>query len=82
MAGWSWGTILALFWCENLIGGLLAVLLMLVHRPSRGVGIRKLLCRRIDLGFLANFGAAAFLAVILCLWMAGEPGAAIHLPAC
>jgi len=83
VAGWSWGTILALFWCENLIGGLLAILLMSIHRPlSRKLGYAGSSVSEFILGFLmSNFGAAAFLAVILYLWMAGEPGAAIHLPA-
>jgi hypothetical protein len=82
VAGWSWGTILALFWCENLIGGLLAVLLMMVHRLlTRKWGYKKSSINEFILGFLvSNFGVAAFLAVILCLWMADEPGAAIHLP--
>ena len=83
VAKWSWGTILALFWCENLIGGLLAILLMLVHRPlTRKGGYQKSSVNEFILGFLgASLGAAAFLAFILCLWMAGEPGATIHPPA-
>jgi hypothetical protein len=83
VARWSWGTILALFWCENLIAGLLAILLMMVHRPlTRKSGYAKSSLTEFILGFLmSNFGVAAFLAVILCLWMADEPGAAIHLPA-
>jgi hypothetical protein len=31
-AGWSWGTILALYWCESFLGGLLILLRMVIHR--------------------------------------------------
>lgn len=31
-AGWSWGTILALYWCESVLGGLAVALRMVVHR--------------------------------------------------
>ena len=32
VAGWSWGTILALYWFESFLGGLFILLRMVVHR--------------------------------------------------
>jgi hypothetical protein len=32
VAGWSWGTILALYWCESFLGGLFILLRMTIHR--------------------------------------------------
>jgi hypothetical protein len=83
-AGWSWGTLLALFWCENLLSGMLAILLMGIYRlllwkaPSPASSFLK----EFIPAFLAcSFGAAAFLGVILYGWLGDAPGAAVSQPA-
>jgi hypothetical protein len=89
VAGWSWGTILVLFWCENLLGGLFTTLLVLISRPFAW----KRRARKKSRGepsfandflwpFLGgNLGIGLWLAFILGLWLAKEPGAAVQLPA-
>jgi hypothetical protein len=34
--GWSWGTVLVLYWCESFLGGLLVLARMVVHRRLTG----------------------------------------------
>ena len=92
--GWSWGTVLALYWCETLMGTFFITLRMLLHRRlthKRGYYRAQLGIKQNDKpfsAFLPEFVAGSlafnlvhglFLAVILGLMLKDRPDVAVHL---
>ncbi|HSS76781.1 MAG TPA: DUF6498-containing protein [Thermoanaerobaculia bacterium] len=93
--GWSWGTVLALYWCETLLGTFFITLRMVLHRRlthKRGYYRPQLGIKQNDKPFSAflpefvtgslafNLAHGLFLAVILGLMLKDRPDVAVHLP--
>jgi len=92
--GWSWGTVLVLYWCETLMGTFFITLRMLLHRRlthKRGYYRPQLGIKQNDKPFKAfvpefvagslifNLAHGLFLGVILGLMLKDRPDVAVHL---
>ncbi len=91
--GWSWGTVLVLYWCETLMGTFFITLRMLLHRRlthKRGYYRPQLGIKQNDKPFRAflpefifgslafNLAHGLFLGVILGLMLKDRPDVAVH----
>jgi hypothetical protein len=92
--GWSWGTVLVLYWCETLLGTFFITLRMILHRrlthkrgyyrPQLGIKQNDKLFRAFLPEFVAgslifNLAHGLFLGVILGLMLKDRPDVAVHL---
>jgi hypothetical protein len=92
--GWSWGTVLVLYWCETVLGTFFITLRMVLHRRlthKRGYYRAQLGIKQNDKPFSAflpefvtgslafNLAHGLFLAVILGLMLKDRPDVAVHL---
>ncbi|HEV7508484.1 MAG TPA: DUF6498-containing protein [Thermoanaerobaculia bacterium] len=92
--GWSWGTVLALYWCETLLGTFFITLRMVLHRrlthkrgydrPQLGIKqndkpFRTFLPEFVAGSLIFNLAHGLFLGVILGLMLKDRPDVAVHL---
>jgi hypothetical protein len=92
--GWSWGTVLVLYWCETLLGTFFITLRMFLHRRlthKRGYYRPQLGIKENDKPFRAfipefvtgslvfNLVHGIFLAAILAFLLQDRPDVAVHL---
>jgi hypothetical protein len=92
--GWSWGTVLVLYWCETLLGTFFITLRMVLHRRlthKRGYDRPQLGIKQNDKPFRAfipefvtgslafNLVHGIFLAAILAFLLQDRPDVAVHL---
>lgn len=92
--GWSWGTVLVLYWCETLMGTFFITLRMVLHRrlthkrgydrPQLGIKqndkpFRSFIPEFVTGSLIFNLAHGLFLGVILGLMLQDRPDVAVHL---
>lgn len=91
--GWSWGTVLVLYWCETLLGTFFITLRMLLHRrlthergydrpqlgiKANGKPFRSFIPEFVTGSLIFNLVHGIFLAAILGFLQQDQPDVAVH----